>query len=68
MKYIRLFESKIPPKFKKGDRCMYIYPVGKGIMGVLDDNMVIESEDPFWMGDDWWYDIVGKVNPSAEKV
>lgn len=53
------------PKFKKGDRCVFIYTVGKGKYKkweVLDDNMIIDSE-PFWNENDWYYDIVGKANP-----
>jgi hypothetical protein len=53
------------PKFKKGDRCVFVYPVGKGKnkkWEVLDDNMIINSE-PFWYERDWYYNIVGKANP-----
>ena len=51
------------PKFKKGDRCVLVYPVmGKDKpWEVLDNNMVIDS-DPFW-DNDWYYEIVDKANP-----
>lgn len=36
------------PKYKHGDRCCFVYPVGKyERMSVLDDNMVIDG-DPIW--------------------
>lgn len=66
---IRKFRPE--PKFKKGDRCVFVYPVGKGkyqTWQVLEDDMVIDS-DPFWDDekDDWYYDIVGKANPCNDR-
>lgn len=64
---------KSKPKFKKGDRCVYVYEVGKRkILSVLDDNMTIEGK-PFWEEYDnhpnkgyWCYPIVGKANECPE--
>jgi hypothetical protein len=64
---IRKFNHE-EPKFKKGDRCVFVYPVGKyKIESVLDDNMVIQDE-PFWNEERqmWSYPIVGKANPTEE--
>jgi len=54
------------PKFKKGDRCMFVYPDSFGEDMILDDNMVIDSE-PFINKNEWVYPIVGKANPSEER-
>ena len=60
-------KNVIKPKFKKGDRCAFIYTVGKDkIISILDDNMVIDGE-PFW-NDEWWYPIQGKANPTEESL
>lgn len=64
---------KSQPKFKKGDRCVYVYKVGKRkILSVLDDNMIIEDE-PYWEEYNkhsnkgyWCYPIVGKANECPE--
>ncbi len=57
---------KNKPKYKKGDRCVFIYSVGKEkIISVLDDNMVIDSE-PIWYDDQWFYSIKGKANRTRE--
>lgn len=66
--------NKSTPKFKKGDRCMYVYSVinGSSELDILDDNMVIKDE-PFWYDHDnhpkkgyWLYPIVGKANECPE--
>jgi hypothetical protein len=57
-----------PPKFKKGDRCMFVYPIGKEQnLGVLDDNMVIADDKVIRANNDWLYNIVGKANKTEEK-
>jgi len=76
--YYKIYEMKIQkfrpnPKFKKGDRCVYVYPVGKyQTLQVLDNNMIIDS-DPFWYEYDnhpnkgyWQYSIIGKSNECPE--
>lgn len=65
--------NKSEPKFKKGDRCMYVYKIGiSNQLDILDDNMVIE-DDPIWEEYDnhpkkgyWLYPIVGKANECPE--
>lgn len=59
------------PKFKKGDRCIYVYNVGC-IPSVLDDNMTIKDE-PYWYDYEnhpekgyWLYPIIGKANDCPE--
>lgn len=72
MKIKKFNESnKSEPKFKKGDRCVYVYDV-YGTLEVLDNKMVISS-DPFWYdysdhpnGGYWLYPIVGKGNECPE--
>lgn len=63
--------KKSEPKFKKGDRCMYVYEVG-GILSILEDDMTVKSK-PFWYSYDehpnkgyWCYPIVGKANECPE--
>jgi len=66
---IKKFDRCKKPQFKKSDRCVFIYPVGKyKILSVLDNNMVIDGE-PFWNEErnEWTYSIVGKANPTEEK-
>lgn len=62
------------PKFKKGDRCMYVYNIinGSSELEILDDSMVIK-DNPFWYDYDnhpkkgyWLYPIVGKANECPE--
>jgi hypothetical protein len=65
---IKKFDEYRKPKFQKGDRCVFIYPVGKyKILSVLDNKMIIEDE-PFWNEEqnEWSYPIVGKSNPTEE--
>jgi hypothetical protein len=65
---IKKFDEYKKPKFQKGDRCIFIYPVGKyKVLSILDNNMVIEDE-PFWNEErnEWSYPIVGKSNPTEE--
>ena len=38
-----------------------------GVGMELDDNMVIADDNPEWRNNDWWYNIVGKANPTDEK-
>lgn len=59
------------PKFKIGDRCVFVYSVG-GYLSVLDNNMIIKSE-PFWYEYDnhpnkgyWLYPIIDKANECPE--
>lgn len=68
---IKKFDMYAKPKFKKGERCVYVYEVG-GVLSVLDDNMVIKGK-PFWYEYDdhpnkgyWNYPIVGKANECPE--
>lgn len=61
--------NKPDPKFKVGDRCKYMYPIGSGqnqVLTCMDDNMVIKSE-PEWDGRQWTYEIEGKCNPCREE-
>lgn len=56
------------PRFKKGDRCVFVYPIGKQkVLSVLDNNMIIDDE-PFWnnIRNEWSYPIKDKSNPSEE--
>lgn len=56
------------PKFQKGDRCIFIYPIGEcKVLSVLDNNMVIDN-DPFWNDErnEWSYPIIGKANSTEE--
>lgn len=65
---IKKFDEYKKPKFQKGDRCIFVYPVGKyKTLSVLDNNMTIEDE-PFWDDErnEWTYPIVGKANPTEE--
>lgn len=65
---IKKFVKHKDPKFKKGDRCVFVYPVGKHrILSVLDNNMVIDDK-PFWNEErsEWSYPIIGKANPTEE--
>lgn len=65
---IKRFNEYEKPKYKKGDRCVYVYPIGKHkFLSVLDDNMIIEDE-AFWNEEkhEWYYPIVGKQNPTNE--
>ena len=68
---IKNFDGYNKPKFKKGDRCVYVTKVG-GILSVLDDNMTISGE-PHWYEYDnhpnkgyWNYPIIGKANECPE--
>lgn len=63
--------KKSTPKFKKGDRCVFVDKVG-GRLSVLEDDMTIESK-PFWYNYDnhpnkgyWLYPIIGKANECPE--
>jgi hypothetical protein len=72
MKHLKKFneakKDKTKPLFKSGERCVLILPIGKDkIDSILDDKMVIDGE-PSWRNGQWWYDIVGKANPSEEKI
>jgi hypothetical protein len=65
--------NKSTPKFKKGDRCMYVGKIiGFPDLEILDDNMVVNGE-PFWYDYDnhpnkgyWLYPIAGKANECPE--
>jgi signal peptidase I len=57
------------PKYKKGDRCVYIDLVGKyDTLMVLNNNIVIE-DDPYWNTKikQWFYLIEGIERPMMEK-
>lgn len=63
--------KKEKPKFKVGDRCVFVDEVGD-ILSVLDNNMTIKSK-PFWYDYDnhpnkgyWCYLIEGKENECPE--
>jgi len=58
--------KKTKPKFKAGDRCVFVYGDKHGIEMELDDNMVVKGKPRFEEGM-WWYDIKGKANPCEEK-
>jgi len=63
--------KKDNPKFKKGDRCVFVDKVGDKL-SVLEDDMTIKSK-PFWYNYDnhpkkgyWLYPIIGKANECPE--
>lgn len=67
---IKHFNEYNPPRFKKGDRCAFVYPVGKHkTLSILDDNMIID-DGVFWCNErnSWCYPIVGKANPTEEHL
>jgi len=55
---------KKEPEFKKGDRCIFVYTRPNGKEMELDDNMIIDDEEPKYDQDmdDWYYPIKGKSN------
>jgi len=63
--------KKSEPKFKKGDRCVYVYSVG-GILSVLDDNMTINGKAHWFEYENhpnkgyWQYPIIDKANECPE--
>lgn len=63
--------NSLTPKFKKGDRCVYIGNVGD-VPAIIEDDMVIESDgswcdyDNHPKGGYYQYSIVGKVNECPE--
>ena len=62
---------KNKPKFKKGDRCVFVDKVG-GKLSVIEDDMTINGK-PFWYEYEnhpnkgyWQYPIIGKANECPE--
>lgn len=51
---IKKFDEYKKPKFQKGDRCVFVYPIGKYKI--------------FWNDErnEWSYPIEGKANPTEE--
>ena len=55
------------PKYKKGDRCMFVQLVDNR-PSIMDDNMVINTDMPTWLKGEWWYDVKGRSVPCAESA
>jgi len=69
IKKFEKFESLSQPKFKSGDRCMYIGPLGGRFIVVYADDFIIGEEPPYWEDHRkpcWFYHIVDKSNDCPE--